>query len=54
MAIKYTSLFQLQHPPNLPKLGFLFENIPFGNLSPAIAFGFKINKRRNYVRDSVI
>jgi hypothetical protein len=31
VAIKYTNLFQFKALQKLPKLGFLFENIPSGN-----------------------
>jgi hypothetical protein len=31
MGIKYTNIFHLKILQNLPKLGFLFENIPSGN-----------------------
>jgi hypothetical protein len=32
MVMKYTKTFHSKAPQNLPKLGFLFENNPSGNL----------------------
>jgi hypothetical protein len=31
MALKYTNIFHCKALQNLPKLGFLFENMPSGN-----------------------
>jgi hypothetical protein len=34
IALKYTKVFQFKALQNLPKLVFLFENIPSGNPAP--------------------